>query len=138
MAHQPKLKPILENEGFRNIAEAIRRSTVIPQGQKANGRDTLYEIRYGLGDKLIRHSQYPAEFVQELSEFIHAYSRETGRKLETRQQQYRKNITTNDIEAIVDLIDQYDAPTIANLLVAYGYARAPKTEKTDSESANEN
>ncbi|MCB9009407.1 MAG: hypothetical protein H6656_18950 [Ardenticatenaceae bacterium] len=126
LAHNQSLAPILANEGFRNIAEAIRRSTVIPQGQKARGRDALYEIRYGLGDKLIRHSQYADEFVQELSRFMHAYNRENGRKLETRKQQFRRNITIEDIDQIVQLIDQFDANTVSSLLVAYGYARDPK------------
>lgn len=130
MTHDQSLSPILQNEGFQHIAEAIRRSTVLPQRQKANGRDTLYEIRYGLGDKLMRHSQYPDEFVQALSAFIHAYNRENGRKLETRKQQFRRNITNEDIEAIVQLIDTYSAKTIASLLVAYGYARDSKKENT--------
>lgn len=128
MAHdeQNKLAEIIQNEGFRNIAEAIRRSTVIPQGQKARGRDSLYDIRYGLGSKLLRHAQYNESFIQELSQFMHDYNRENARKLETRKQQFRSNITINDIEAIVMLIDKYKAPTIANLLVAFGYARDPK------------
>lgn len=125
MAHDKKLSPILANEGFRNVAEAIRRSTVIPQGQKARGRDTLYEIRYGLGSKLLRHSQYPGEFIQELGQFMHDYNRENAQKLETRKQQFRSNLTMDDVEAIVQLIDEYDAATIANLLVAFGYARDP-------------
>lgn len=127
MAHDDlKLAPIVQNEGFRNIAEAIRRSTVLPQRQKANNRNPLYEIRYGLGDKLLRHAQYRDKFVQALSRFMHDYNRENVRKYETRQQQqYRRDLKTEDIEAVVKLIDEYDAPTIANLLVAFGYARDP-------------
>ncbi len=126
-----KLAAILENEGFRNIAEAIRRSTVIPQAQKARGRDSLYEIRYGLGSKLLRQAQYNDSFIQELSQFMHDYNRENARKLETRKQQFRRNITIDDIEAIVTLIDKYKAPTIANLLVAFGYARDPRLGQKD-------
>ncbi|MCP4417779.1 MAG: hypothetical protein GY805_14235, partial [Chloroflexi bacterium] len=127
MAHdeEKQLATIIENKGFRNIAEAIRRSTVIPQGQKARGRNSLYEIRYGLGSKLLRHAQYNETFIQELSQFMHDYNRENARKLETRKQQFRSNITMDDIEAIVMLIDKYKAPTVANLLVAFGYARDP-------------
>lgn len=126
MAHNRNLAPILQNEGFQHIAEAIRRSTVVPQYQKAQGRDTLYEIRYGLGDKLLRHAQYADDFVQELSRFVHDYNRENAQKSETRKQQFRSNITVDDVAAVVSLIDEYGAPTVANLLVAYGYARDPK------------
>lgn len=126
MAHDKKLEPILKSAGFMRIAEAIRRSTVVPQYQKAQGRDSLYEIRYGLGDQLLRHAQYAAEFTQELSRFMHDYNRENARKSETRKQQFRANITTEDIREIVGLIDEYGAPTVANLLVAFGYARDPK------------
>lgn len=128
MAHdeENKLAEIIQNEGFRNIAEAIRRSTVIPQGQKARGRDSLYDIRYGLGSKLLRHAQYNESFIQELSQFMHDYNHETVRKHETRKQIFRSYITIDDIEEIVRLIDKYNAPTIAHLLVAFGYARDPK------------
>ena len=95
MAHNDKLSPILEDPGFRHIAAAIRRSTVTPQYQKAQGRDSLYEIRYGLGDKLLRHAQYSDEFVQELSHFMHDYNHENARKAETRKQQYRTNLRTS-------------------------------------------
>lgn len=146
MAHDQdqKLAEILQNDGFRHIAEAIRRSTVIPQGQKARGRDTLYEIRYGLGSKLLRHAQDNPTFIQELSRFMHDYNRENSQKLETRKQQFRSNLTMDDIEQVVALIDKFKAPTVANLLVAFGYARDPKlgqkaeesNEETDTQSDN--
>ena len=139
MAHDEKqqLAEIIHNEGFRNIAEAIRRSTVIPQGQKARGRDSLYDIRYGLGSKLLRHAQYNVDFIQELSQFMHDYNRENARKLETRKQQFRSNITMDDIEEIVMLIDKFKAPTIANLLVAFGYARDPNLGQKSEDDAEE-
>ena len=129
MAHDQdkQLSEIIHNQGFQHIAEAIRRSTVIPQRRKGKGHDNLYEIRYGLGNKLLRHAQYNDTFMRELSQFMHDYNRENARKAETRKQpQYRRDITTSDIEAIVHLIDKFNAPTVANLLVAYGYARDPQ------------
>ena len=134
MAHNDKLSPILHDPGFRRVAEAIRRSTVIPQYQKAKGRDTLYEIRYGLGDKLLRHAQNASEFAQELGRFMYDYNHENARKSETRKQQFRSNLTIDDVTAIVALIDDYDAPTVANLLVAFGYARDPKLGGADDHS----
>ncbi len=134
--NQPKLSPILKNEGFRNIATAIRRSTVIPQ---YIGRQTSrFDIRYGLGQDLKRKAQYPDEFVQALADFMQSYNEETARVHErTKGQARRKAITTNDIEAIVALVDEYGSETVCNLLVAFGYARDPKEkveETNDAES----
>lgn len=126
MASDRNLKPILDTPGFQAVAEAIRRSTVIPQRRKGQGQARLYDIRYGLGDKLMRAAPDGNRFVVELTEFMHQYNRETAQIFETRKVQYRKAITTQDIDEIVDLIDIYrDPELIAGLLVAYGYARDP-------------
>lgn len=133
MSHDKKLAPILKSGGFLNLATAIRLSTVIPQYQKSQGQKPLYEIRYGLGDKLLRNAQYSDKFIQSLSQFMHDYNRENAQKSETRGQQFRKNITIDDINAIVELMDEFDSTTVANLLVAYGYARKPSPEKESKE-----
>ena len=125
----PKLSDILQSEGFRNIAAAIRQSTVLAQYRKANG-DRLYDIRYGLGQDLTRVARKgkEAEFMAALADFIHLYNAENARIYEVRKIQYRKNVTTDDLNEITALLDEYGAPTIARLLVAYGYARQPKDE----------
>ncbi|MBP1467334.1 hypothetical protein EYB53_016600 [Candidatus Chloroploca sp. M-50] len=120
------LAPILETQGFRNIATAIRRSTVIPQYQKTKG-DTPYDVRYGLADDLRRKARNNAEFMRALSEFMQQYNQENKRIFAREKRPVRADITTGDITDIVNLIDEYDAPTVANLLIAYGYARDPKT-----------
>ncbi len=130
-----KLTPILENPGFRAIAEAIRRSTVIPQYQKSQGRESIYDIRYGLGDNLVRVAPEKQRFVTELTNFMHLYNRETARLAETRRMQFRKAITVEDIEMLIELIDEYqDTELIAGMLVAYGYARDPELGKSREES----
>jgi hypothetical protein len=133
---QPKLTPILQNQGFRNIAEAIRRSTVIPQYK---GRKTSnFDVRYGLGQDLKRSAKYADAFIQALSEFMQSYNEENARVYErTKGQSRRKAITTNDIEEIAGLIDVHGSETICNLLVAFGYARDPK-EKIEEPTAEQN
>jgi len=126
MASDRTLKPILENEGFQAVADAIRRSTVMPQRRKGQGQGGVYDIRYGLGDKLMRAAPDRNRFVRELTEFLHQYNRETAQVFETRKVQYRKSVTTEHIDQLIDLIDEYNDPElIAGLLVAYGYARDP-------------
>lgn len=129
---KPELSAILQNEGFRNIAAAIRSSTVLPLylGRKVS----RFDVRYGLGQDLKRRSQYPDDFIQALSDFMQSYNDETMRVHErTKGQARRKLITTGDIEGVVGLIDVYGSKTVCNLLVAFGYARDPK-EKTEEEA----
>jgi hypothetical protein len=122
-----KLERIIHTPGFQNIAEAIRRSTVIPQYQKNAGTRT-YDIRYGLGDRLKRKARYPLQFIEELSDFMHLYNQENARVAEKQKMQFRKSITTEDIAQVAQLLDEYgdDAPAVAYLLIAYGYAREPR------------
>lgn len=128
MGTDPQLIEILENEGFRNIAYAIRHSTVIPQYLKQKG-DMLYDVRYGLGMELKRKAAYPKEFVAALGNFIQEYNQENVQKAESKKQpQRRKNIRTNDLDDIVRLVDKFGSELVCNLLVAYGYAGDPREE----------
>jgi hypothetical protein len=126
---------ILQQEGFKNIAYAIRHSTVVPQGRKARGGKPMVDIRYGLGQQLARKAKYPDEFLAEIAEFVHLYNAENAQLRENKRNPFRKNVTTEDIEILTGLIDQYGAKVVCNLLVAYGYARPPyePTEETAAE-----
>ena len=131
MSNEPQLGPILESEGFRNIAYAIRQSTVTAQYRKKQG-DRRYDVRYGLGRDLVRQSQYPSEFIAALSDFLHKFNAENAQVMENRPGPYRRSIQTSDIEEITRLIDVHGSDVIAKLLVAFGYARVPR--KTNEEN----
>ncbi len=129
---EPRFAEILEDEGFQNIAYAIRRSTVSAQYQKMQG-NRKYEVRYGLGQELARKSRYKADFIAALSDFLFKFNAENAQVLETTKGErppYRRSVQTGDIDSIVNLIDRFGAETVANLLIAYGYAR--ETRDTDS------
>lgn len=138
------LSPILQSEGFRNIAYAIRQSTVTAQYQKKLG-NRKYDVRYGLGQDLSRKARYPHDFISALSDFLHKYNAENAQIMETRSGPYRRSIKMSDIDEIVQLIDDYGSETIGNLLIAYGYARVDRDtqddndlpEPTDEEMENE-
>ncbi len=123
MGTEPKLQPILDNPGFRNIAYAVRQSTVVAQMRKKQG-DRRYDVRYGLGQQLARKAHYAEDFIAELSDFLHQYNAENAQVMENRQGPYRRSVRVEDIEEIVRLIDEYGSRTVAHLLIAYGYARA--------------
>lgn len=132
MSTEKRLTPILENSGFQNIAYAIRQSTVTAQYRKTQG-DRKYDVRYGLGQDLARKSRYPDEFVAALSDFLHKFNAENAQVMEARPGPYRRSIRTSDIDEIVWLIDEYGSEVVANLLIAYGYARMPREEDEFSE-----
>lgn len=131
MAGNKPLFPIVENEGFQNVAYAIRYSTVIPQSRKANGQDSLYEVRYGLGAELKSKATVRDEFIVALSDFMQSYNQENAQKLENTGKQMRRDLRTTDLEAVVRLVDEYGSEVVANLLIAYGYAREPREAEPD-------
>lgn len=137
MATNKPLTVIVENPGFQNVAYAIRHSTVIPQGRKARGEDTLYDIRYGLGMELKRKATVRDNFVAALADFMQSYNQENRQVLESRKQQKRRDLRTTDMEAVVRLVDEYGPEVVANLLVAYGYAREPREDAETGEPTNE-
>ena len=132
MTNRKDLTPIVENSGFQNVAYAIRHATIIPQRRKANNQDNLYEVRYGLGAELKRKGTVRDEFVAALSDFIQSYNQENVQKLESKGQQMRKDVRTDDIAEVVRLIDEYGSEVVANLLIAYGYAGEPREEQSSS------
>lgn len=127
MNTQKELTPIIESEGFQNIARAIRQSTVTLQYMAKSGRPP-YDIRYGLGQELRRKASYPAEFIQALGDFLHTFNAENARVAEVSSQHWRKSIREDDIIEIVQLIDEHGPQTVCHLLLAFGYASASRDD----------
>jgi hypothetical protein len=144
MSHQNthhNLREILYTPGFQNIASAIRAATVLAQyckNQRESPDEVRYEIRYGLGQELMRKARYRHEFMTALSKFLFLYNAETAReeekvatrldhhpstKEERRRFKLRFPVSTQDIQQISDLLDTYPIELIASMLVAYGHAR---------------
>jgi hypothetical protein len=129
---EPKLSRILETEGFQRIAYAIRQSTVVAQYRKQQN-DRRYDVRYGLGQELTRKANYPQDFIAALCDFLHKYNAENAQVMENRPGPYRRSIHTADIDEIVALVDEFGAPLVCNLLVAYGYARTSREAGSEEE-----
>ena len=138
-SNEKKLTPIIESEGFQNIARAIRQSTVSLQYQTISAKKQKkpkppYDVRYGLGEQLRRKANYPHEFIQELSDFLHAFNAENVRAaenadaVELSEHYRRKSVREDDITEIVQLIDSYGPQTVCRLLVAFGYALTSRDE----------
>ncbi len=141
MSTQHKLTEITENQGFQNIAYAIRHATVKPQRRRAiSENERTYEIRYGLGQELMRKAHNREEFMIALSEFLHSYNAENarveeralknkGEEKEKDLKKLRKKIRYEDIHEIGRLIDEFhSSELICSMLVACGYASDSKQE----------
>lgn len=127
--------PIPHDDGFRAIATAIRLSTVVAQYHDARGSGYPYEVRYGLGQDLLRAAAYPEDFLARLGEFVQSYNAENARiderlaKGSLRNTHRRPSVRAEHLDALVALLDRYggNSELICKMLVAYGYARDPRT-----------
>lgn len=140
---------IVQSEGFQHIATAIRQATVSAQYRRSQLRDRTYDVRYGLGQELMREVHYPDKFIQALSTFLHQYNAETAREEEKvanrlgraltsqdrRASRLRMSVATTDINELVALIDEFGPEAVCSLLVAYGYARDGRPTNPDAARA---
>ena len=152
---ETKLAEITSNDGFKRIAYAIRQSTVIAQYRRAQENDRTYEVRYGLGQELMREARYRDKFMAALCQFLQQYNAETAREEEKAanrrggklmpedRRKLRASVAYTDIDEIAALMDQFgSSELIASMLVAYGYAREPRknteSNTSDIQTADDN
>ena len=128
-----KYSDIIENEGFKRVAEAIRKSTISLQYQKK----PLYEVKYGLAMDIKRKASFKDDLIAYLSSFIANYNNENARIFEKKNKQFRKNVRTTDFEAVVKLVDDFDSDVIGKMLAAYGYCSDPKEETAGNDVKEE-
>ena len=114
------LKEIVENQGFLNIAAAIRRATVNAQYRKSHGSQ-VWDIHYGLAQEWKRQLKFKERFVTALAEFAQKYNAENARHAEQGKER-RKNITSEDLNQVMELIEKRGSELTGMLLLAYGYA----------------
>src|SRR5947207_5820399 len=91
-----KLTEITNDPGFRRVAYAIRQSTVTAQYRRAQLKDRTYEVRYGLGQELMREASYRDKFMIALSKFLHEYEAETAREEEKLATRLGRKLTVED------------------------------------------
>ncbi len=136
-----KLLPIISDEGFKAIAKAIRQATVLAQYHAARKQGNyVFDVRYGLGQELLRASAYPDNFIAALGAFLQSFNAENARideritkgALANLPQNRRASVRTTHIDAIVALVDKHGSDVVCKLLVAYGYARDPQTPRDEA------
>jgi hypothetical protein len=130
MTTRKDLSSIVQNNGFQNVAYAIRQATIVPQYWKAKNKhnpaaqvEVLYDVRYGLAAELRRKSTVRDDFIVALTSFAQSYNQETLQVFENKGRQTRKYIRPEDVNEVISLIDEYqNSELVANMLIALGYA----------------
>jgi hypothetical protein len=119
---------IIENPGFQSVARALRNATVYALTIPSLRR----EVRFGIAQKWKQKIKAgDEEFAAELAEFVQEYNWETAHRLKGKGH----SVTTEDLDALLLLIHERKADLVGALLLAYGYARAPKIETAQPEEA---
>lgn len=124
------LQPIIESPGFQAVTRAIRQATVSEMFSKSRDQQE-YDIHYGLAQEWRRKARVRNDFVNELTAFLADYEYETARKQEQKKgQTYRRRArpTVEDLQQVVALIDTYGSELICGLLLAFGFARDPRSD----------
>ncbi|HLC15893.1 MAG TPA: hypothetical protein VJL89_06670 [Thermodesulfovibrionia bacterium] len=124
------LKEIVENNGFVNIARAIRNSTISsfkkPDGKWHSGFETQFGMAQEWKQKIKGGIQV---FMPIISDFIVKHNWEAVHKL-------KKNsppVSQDDLNDLIQLIEKHGLELVAMLLLAYGYARASKRDDEPAE-----
>lgn len=122
------IQEIVQDEGFEHLADAIRNATVNQQIAKGIKGKSDYEIQYGLAQEWKRKVHNKMEFIMILSEFVQRYNSENAKRIEQGHKS-RRNITENDLDRVIALIEKTKNPKLVGLLLlAYGYAKASKAD----------
>ena len=124
------LKEIIQNDGFKSVARAVRNTTVYAVSLSNSKR----EIHFGLAQRWRQAVKNGAgEFSVELSEFVQTNNWEVVYKLKGRGHQ----VTTAHLDEVFALIEKHGEEKVGALLLAYGFSRAAKIDE-QAEDAAEN
>lgn len=128
-----KFKEIISNEGFRAVAAAIRKSTVILQYTSKDSRG--FEVQYGLAQKLQSKSKSKDDLIAFVSEFVAKYNAVTAMKAEKNkgEHSFRKPVRNHELDLFFELADEVSPKVLGAMLAAYGFALdEKKSEETQS------
>ena len=132
---EPTLTEITQNDGFKAVAAAIRKSTVNLQYTPKDQRK--FEIRYGLAQQLQNKSKSKNDLATFIGEFIGTYNSETGRNAEKNGgKALRANVKDGELIKFYEILDRTSPRLVGALLASYGFALSSK-EKVEEVDKNE-
>ncbi len=134
---ETNLTDIIQNEGFRAVASAIRKSTVSLQyakhKAKAEGKKLAFDIRYGVAQELQNKAKSKTDLATYMGEFIATYNAETARQAEKSGNPKRRNVRDEELAAFYELLDQQPSRLVGALLSSYGFALLKKADPVKDE-----
>jgi hypothetical protein len=128
---------ITQDPSFLRIAKAINQATVF--AGKVQTKKGLIELdwqrNYGLAQQLSSQSGSKKDFICAVADFLAKYEHENLR-LSERLQGTKKRLmrvwpTKEDLDRLIELVDEFDTVLVANLLIAYGYAKWTKVTEDE-------
>ncbi|MBW4603970.1 MAG: hypothetical protein KME29_31500 [Calothrix sp. FI2-JRJ7] len=137
------LTEITQDPGFLNIAKAINSATVYAgtiRDKENQSKDTGWERIYGLAQRLSSQSGSKKDFIIEIMSFIASYENENLRiddDLRTQKKPRRIWTTKDDLDRLINLIEKHGSSLVANLLIAYGYAKGWGKQKDEVSQTDE-
>lgn len=145
---EPNFSEVTKDPSFLRIAKAINQATVYAgKVQTKDGSKELdWQRQYGLAQQLSTQAGSKTEFIRAIAEFLGKYEAENLRLLEQNINKGKplKRIwpKKEDLDRLIELVEQFDTALVANLLIAYGYAKWSKsaekmpTDNTEPESVD--
>jgi hypothetical protein len=125
---RPSLAEIIQDDGFKNVAKAIRACTIRAQYHKAaldshrRSDPMRVDIRYGLAQEWKRFVDRKEPFVERLAEFVAEFNAEAARRRE-KQDPHEQPVSADDLEHVIRLIERDGSSSlVGKLLIAFGYA----------------
>lgn len=121
------MKEIVENPGFLSVARGIRNCTIyaVSLGER--------EPHFGLAQQWKQKIKGGVGvFVPVLCDFVQTQNWEVEHRLKGKGH----SIKREDLDSVIGLIQKHGVELVGMLLLAYGYARAPKIETENSNITN--
>ncbi len=123
---------ITKDPSFLRIAKAINQATVF--AGKVQTKKGLIELEwqrnYGLAQQLSSQSGSKKDFISAVTDFFAKYEHENLRLSEQLQKDKKRLMrvwpTKDDLDRLIELVEDFDTVLVANLLIAYGYAKWTK------------
>jgi len=115
------LQEIIHNEGFLSVARAVRDATIyadLKNRPVSFGLAQTWKQKLKAGDR---------DFLAAVAEFTQQQNWLTQHRFKGAGHM----VQTGHLDELVTLIDRFGAELVGSLLLAYGYARTPKSKKTD-------
>jgi len=118
-----KLSEIINNNGFKAVAEAIRKSTVT---LLINKKDAEYEPRYGVAQALQSKAKSKEDLAEYIGDFVSFYNSENAMKSDKNIRFRRSYVKEDELSAFYLLLDKFPSKLVGALLASYGFSLPAK------------